>query len=193
MSRTNGKATPKLPEQADRWPPPAFQWYAADALVSETFKLAGLAERGLLLSVLSYCWANETIPQEPARMAHLLGINVNDIERNWGDLIRAHLVPAPGDDGRLFDRDLERQKQRMAERRAKQARGGSKGGKTTQARIRKEKEGASQPSSQPSSFAKASEQNRKNRTEGFQGGAVSAVPDEKWVRDFDGEPQERAA
>lgn len=191
MSRRNKT---DLPEQGDRWPPPAFQWYAADEPAGEAFKIAPLSERGLLLTALSYCWINDTMPSDHARLAPLLGVSVSEIERSWGELMRTHFVAVPGDETRLFDRELARQKQRMALRRAAQARGGSKGGKTTQARIRTEKAGASKPSSQPSTFAKASELNEKNRTEGFQSGAVmSADENRKWLRDYEGEPVGRAA
>lgn len=171
-----------------RWPPPCFQVYASDELGDEAFKLASLAERGLLFSMLAYAWQNETAPLDKGRLAQLLGLNPPDVERHYGDLIACRFRADPDDPTRIFAPDLERQKQEMSDRRRKLAASGSKGGKTTQAAIRKAKREAAHPPSEPSSLAKASEMRRGEEKRSFQDEAVSAVPDPDWVRAFDGEP-----
>lgn len=192
MSTPKGKARPSLPRQEARWPPPAFQIYPSDLMASEVYMLSSLGERGLLLSMMAYTWVNVTIPSDKGQIARLLGINVDDIERYFGDLIRVHFVPAPGDESRLFERDLERQKQIMSVRRANLSAGGTKGGRSRQARVRKAfsslSQASGQVSSQASSLAKASEEKGKEVKESFQDGAVIDASTQQWIRDYDGGP-----
>lgn len=189
MARPDRKAAgPQLPRQSPRWPPPAFQTFASDDMASEVWRLASLAERGLLDSMKRYCWVNNTVPADKDQLARALGLNVIEVERSHGNLIAANFARHPHDETRLFCPDLERQKQEMLLRRTKQAEGGREGGKRTQAAIRKALSQQSQPSSQPSSLAKAPEMKRGEAKRSLQEGAVPDAVDDQWLRDYEGAP-----
>ncbi len=52
--------------------PPAYQEYAADLLASRPFRLMTPTERGVLYSMKLECWANKSLPADPAVMAKIL-------------------------------------------------------------------------------------------------------------------------
>ncbi len=59
--------------------PPAFQEYASDMISLREYRLMTLAERGLLYSMRLECWANQTVPSEPASLAKYLGFQPADV------------------------------------------------------------------------------------------------------------------
>lgn len=169
-------------------PLPAFLCYASDFMAEEAYMLGGLPERGLLFSLLTYCWANDAVPADRRLMAKLLCVEESDIEIAYGPLIKKHLHPLPSDPNRLYAPELDRQKQEAQIRRELKSAGGRRGGTATQRRNRQ----ASNGSSIASSSAKAAEMkgdelNRKDasRNEGFPVKRVTGNT-EKWINDYDG-------
>jgi hypothetical protein len=110
-------------------PPPAYQEYASDTLSDTSFRMLSLPERGLRHTMRMECWANETIPCSPKKLALLLNLNAEDVQRN---LTNGVLSIFEEHDGNLSCPELEDQRERLMERRSAQVRGGKKGGQTTQ-------------------------------------------------------------
>lgn len=158
-------------------PAPAFQCYASDLIAEEVYMLATLRERGLLMSLLNYCWVNDSISADPRHMSRLLQVGDDITELVCGDLIQKHLKPVDGDPLRLHVPDLDRQKTERAERHERMAAGGREGGRRTQTNRRS--------TSHPSSQAKASEKrgDEEIREEGFQEGESSGR--DPWLDDYD--------
>ena len=50
---------------------PAFQFYPTDFLADENVALMGLAARGAYITLMSHCWLEGTIPEDPAAIAGL--------------------------------------------------------------------------------------------------------------------------
>ena len=107
--------------------PPAFQEYAASALMAESVRLMSLKERGLFWSMRCYCWLNDSIPVDPAAMASTLGIPEAEVLENLTPRVLSFFELAQDDKNRLVCPALVRQMTRLIERREKQSRGGRKG------------------------------------------------------------------
>ena len=153
--KQDGSGAKRVAPQTPKRPSPYFQCFASDWIADEEYMLATLAERGLLSSIMNYCWVNGSIPGDPYTMANLLRVAQDEI--NLDDaLIEKYVKPCPDNNSRLHCPELDRQKAAFAERREKLAHGGRKGGLTTQAKNRD----SSPPLSQASSVAKAPEMNR---------------------------------
>lgn len=59
--------------------PPAFQEYAAAMLSRREYRAMSLSERGLLYSLRLECWANKTVPADPAILSKVLGYSQDEI------------------------------------------------------------------------------------------------------------------
>jgi hypothetical protein len=109
--------------------PPAFQEYGATLLNLESIKLMSLAERGLLATLRWYLWLNDTIPDEPALMARLLGLEEHDVRKNLTPAVRSFFRSGHhlGMGDRLECPELLDQMALLMERRRKQSNGGKEG------------------------------------------------------------------
>ena len=52
---------------------PEFQFYPADWLSSQRVALRCLEEEGAYIRLLSFCWQHGSIPNDPEKMAWLIG------------------------------------------------------------------------------------------------------------------------
>jgi len=161
---------------------PSFENYASDWMASEEYALASLQERGLLFSLLNYCWANGGIPADPPRMALLLRLQEEDIASAMGNLVRKHFVPAPHDATRLYSSELERQRRIIHERRQRMSEGGKRGGQRTQEGVRAVKGAFSHPSSQ----AKAPEMKRNEMKRNAVFKEEQSSEHEEWIKEYEG-------
>lgn len=161
---------------------PSFDVYASDLMASEEYALATLHERGLLLTLLNYCWVNGSIPADHSKMARLLQLDIADINNATNDLIQKHLVPSPQDATRLYSPELERQRMIINERRQQMSAGGRRGGQKTQERNRLSKGGFREPSSP----AKAPEMKRNETNRNAVYKKESYPEHEQWIKDNEG-------
>ncbi len=106
---------------------PAFMLYAADLLADKRFRLASLAERGLLLTLLCECWTNNFVPADGADLARYLGIDFEALRAAATERVLSHFAIRETDEGReLFSPGLEKYRQRIEAIRAAQSAGGKK-------------------------------------------------------------------
>ncbi|MDE2434429.1 MAG: hypothetical protein KGN37_16465 [Burkholderiales bacterium] len=88
---------------------PAYQEYAASVMAKTQYRVLSLTDRGLLYTLKLECWVNQRMPADPAFLARVLGLDVDEVaaslpkvmpffERDGPDLIcpeledyRAHL------------------------------------------------------------------------------------------------------
>lgn len=104
---------------------PAFMLYAADLLADKRFRLASLAERGLLLTLLCECWTNNFVPADGADLARYLGIDFEALRAAATERVLSHFAIRETDEGReLFSPGLEKYRQRIEAIRAAQSAGG---------------------------------------------------------------------
>lgn len=72
--------------------PPAFQCYAANLIADKNYRLMGLAERGLWVSMYLECWVNEGVPLSPDDLAKFLGFSTNDVESSMSQHVMSFFV-----------------------------------------------------------------------------------------------------
>ena len=113
---------------ASHRPPPAFQEYGADLLNLESITLMSLAERGLLVSMRWKVWANDSLPRDPAALARVLGLEVQDVRANLSEHVLSFFADLEGDNTRLVCPELATQKKKLIERRQKFVDAGHRGG-----------------------------------------------------------------
>lgn len=97
---------------------PAFQFYPKDFLTDERVRLMSHTERGLYITLLCYCWLEQSLPSDVSQLARLMAVPCARFERLWsGPLAECF---RKGDDGRLYHKRLEeeRTKQEAFRRRA---------------------------------------------------------------------------
>ena len=58
---------------------PAYQEYAANMLARAEYRMASLAERGLLHTLRHECWVNGRVPADQSKLARYLGLAVEDV------------------------------------------------------------------------------------------------------------------
>ena len=110
-------------------PPPAFQEYASDALANIQFRLATLAERGLIHTMRLECWVNKFIPSNPKEMSAMLNLQQTDLEANLTPRVKAFFQIH---DGYYFCKELDDYREMLKDRSTSQSNGGKKGGLKTQ-------------------------------------------------------------
>ena len=110
---------------------PYFQLFAANFLAKREYKLMGIDERGLFISIYMECWVNRSVPADPEELAKYLGFTCDQIKNGLTKRVMSFLIKA---DGNLIAPELEGYREDFYERRKKQSAGGKDG-----ARKKKEK------------------------------------------------------
>jgi uncharacterized protein YdaU (DUF1376 family) len=116
-------------KEAIKKAPPAFQFYATDTLASKSFRLMKLNERGLYITLLAECWANNTVPADPDTLSNLLGL---DIEGAYSENVLEFFKI---DQNQISSPELDDYKKKLDERRQKQIAGGKKGQQVKKRRV----------------------------------------------------------
>lgn len=177
---------------------PSYLSYAADWIADETYMVASAGERGLLFSLLNYCWVNGSIPADPHLMAIFLRLSDDETRAVGSKLITKHFRPLTSDPNRLGCPELARQHAEDAEYHRKVSEGGRKGGIRTQSNHRELQ------SSQASSLAKAPEMRRdemrRDASSKKEQSSPQSKPDNsilppehrKWVSGYEQEEQAQA-
>lgn len=115
------KARPSNIEKRD---PPAYQTYASDDLASERYYSLPLSQRGLLDSIMRTCWVNGSAPDDPQALAFAIRSTVDEVREHLTQAVRDHFTV--GEDGRLMNPELERQRSNMIVRQESLSRGAAK-------------------------------------------------------------------
>src|SRR5258708_26282615 len=108
--RDDGNGPAEVTARKQKRDRPAWLCYGSDWIAEETYAEATLAERGLLFSVLNYCWVNRSIPADSDRMARLLRIPIDDLKAQGSRLLSRHFQQCMDDRSRLYCPELERQR-----------------------------------------------------------------------------------
>ena len=95
---------------------PEFQFYAGDWLSSQRVALMSLEEEGGYIRLLAFCWQHGSIPDDPERIARLLGKGASTTLATMFE---------PGGNG-LVNRRLEEVRLEQLAWRAKSSEGGKK-------------------------------------------------------------------
>lgn len=123
---------------------PAYQEYAADVLSNREFRIATLAERGLIYTLRNECWVNGSVPSDKEKLAKYLGVSIDAIETNLTASVMNQFVVV-GE--ALRCPELDDYRNHLQDIREKQSKGGKKGALTTNAKfgkVTKESAGDSQ-------------------------------------------------
>lgn len=107
--------------------PPAYQEYAANTLSKLPFRVMSLQDRGLLYTMRMECWVNQRLPADPASLALVLGISVDEVEESLPSVMLFMAIS----EGFIVCPELENYRQSLIERREKQSQGGKTGAKIT--------------------------------------------------------------
>lgn len=99
---------------------PAFQFYPKDFLTHATQAGMSLAEAGAYIRLLCHCWRNGGIPDEPDRLARMIGATPREMKAVW-PTVRRCFETHPSDPGMLVQPRLEEESQKQAEFRRRQS------------------------------------------------------------------------
>jgi uncharacterized protein YdaU (DUF1376 family) len=88
---------------------PWFKIYAEETLADEGVIQMSLAERGLWFTCLCRCWAEGSIPADPAKLARLIGEDATAMRPHF-DRIADRFAPHDADALRLVSPRLERER-----------------------------------------------------------------------------------
>jgi len=121
-------------------PSPAFQFYPKDFIADEHVAVMSMAERGVYISLLCFCWMQGSIPKDETLAGRLVGATPRDINGAVKTVL-TRFLPDPSDPTRLIHKRLEAEREKQKEWRLKSSIGGkqsaakrqanSKGGSTT--------------------------------------------------------------
>lgn len=102
----------------ERGKAPAFQFYPKDFLSDEKQLSMSLAEAGAYIRLISVCWLDGSLPNEPKRLARLCGATSRQIAEMWPAIGRCFQV---AQDGRLIHPRLEIERLKQATFRQRQS------------------------------------------------------------------------
>lgn len=104
--------------------PPAFQFYARDWLAGDARPMS-LEEKGAFIDLLAFAWLDEGIPDDPRRIAKILGVSPRDFAKIW-PAIEPCWEPLQGTT-KLVNRKLEDYRAELTAHRQERSESGRKG------------------------------------------------------------------
>ncbi len=107
---------------------PAFRLYAADFLVDENVVLMSNTQVGCYIKLICYCWREGSIPDDPAKVAKLVGEDGSAMAELWGG-IRLCFAEALDTPGRLVHKRLKEEREKQIEFRKERSEAGKRGAK----------------------------------------------------------------
>jgi len=110
-------------------PPPSYQEYAASMLANNDFRMMTLASRGLWYTLRLEYWCSNPLPDNPLKLARILGFDASEISLALNDL--KGVVKTV--DGMLVIQELADYRRYLEERRMKQSAGGKEGAERAKA------------------------------------------------------------
>lgn len=112
---------------AQNLPAPCYQVYAASTLASLPFRQAALAVRGLIHTMQLECWVNYRMPNNPAALARVLGLDVREVAAALPEAMAYFQIEGEY----IICPQLEDYRNHLNEIREKQKAGGKKGADIT--------------------------------------------------------------
>lgn len=103
--------------------PPAFQFYPKDFLADINVASMSMEERGIYITLLSYCWIEGWLPSGSTKLQRLCNNPLN-WEESWGNISPCFYEK----DGKLYHKRLEEERRKQIEWREKSREGGIKSG-----------------------------------------------------------------
>jgi uncharacterized protein YdaU (DUF1376 family) len=103
---------------------PAMPFYGKDFYGDVNVVLMTIAEQGMYLKMIWYCWSEGSVPDDPERLSRLFQVDRATFEKESFSKLRACFEAA---DGRLVHRKIERIRAELDEFRNKKKRAGKKG------------------------------------------------------------------
>ncbi len=88
---------------------PAFQFYPKDFLSDGKVAAMTMAQRGVYITLLSHCWLEGSLPDDPRRLARMVGLSGSEFAKVWPSLMSC--FTAKGDALVHKRLDMERKKQ----------------------------------------------------------------------------------
>ena len=152
--------------------PPAFQFYATDILANKHFRLMNLNERGCFITLLSECWANQSLPADADELSRFIGIDCEEVKKS---LTKRVLEFFKISNGVLSSPDLDAYKAELEKRRSKQSAGGKKGQDIKKSKLKVPEGQPSTPRVEMSGI-ETSKKEQSHYKEGI---------DHEWVNDYD--------
>jgi uncharacterized protein YdaU (DUF1376 family) len=107
-------------------PSPAFQFYPSDFIVDEAVASMTLAERGLYITLMCYCWREGSIPSNAEQIARLVREPLRSLKPLW-DTVLLRFTSSPDEEERLIHERLEGERLKQTEFRERKSRAGSAG------------------------------------------------------------------
>jgi uncharacterized protein YdaU (DUF1376 family) len=129
-------------------PPPAFQEYAAAMLARVEFRMMSLSEKGLLYLMRLECWVNHGLPENPATLAKILGLDPAEVKAALPAVMPFFAI----ENALIICPELDAYRAHLDEARKRMIEGGKRGAdKTNDKRKRKKQQGVTAtPSATPS-------------------------------------------
>ena len=128
-------------------PVPYFKCFAANTIADRSYRLMGLAERGLWISLYLECWVNGNAPSKPAKLAKILGIQDKEVEEGLTENV-LHFFEIRNE--QLHSPELDGNRAEYEASRIKKSEGGIEGAKRKKEMARARAEFSEHPQ-QPSS------------------------------------------
>ena len=105
---------------------PAFQFYPKDFLSSSKVQRMSLTEVGIYIKLLSHCWLLGTLPNDMKKLAGMVGMKSQQLERTWPNVL-SECFTVKGD--RLIQDRLDQERKKQDEYRRRQSDRGKQGGR----------------------------------------------------------------
>jgi len=102
---------------------PAFQFYPKDFLTDGNVASMSLQERGAYVTLICLCWQETTLPNDPTRLARMVGAPLPAFQKMWPALKQCFREI----DGQLVHPRLEQERDKQRSRREQASKNGSKG------------------------------------------------------------------
>lgn len=103
---------------------PSFQFFPKDFLADENVALMTMAERGVYITLLCFCWTEGSVPSSIQSIARLCSMSSGSIKKMWPTIQRCFVET----DNRFRHKRLDAEREKQAAWRNKLAESGRKGG-----------------------------------------------------------------
>ena len=164
---------------------PYFQLYAANFLAKREYKLMGIEERGLFISIYMECWVNLSVPADPEELAKYLGFSSDQIKNGLTKRVMSFLIQI---DGNLIAPELEGYRENFFAQRKKQSEGGKDGArKKKEKNLGRAEEIQGTPEGQPKGSLIHIKSNSLNSNQLIKKGEMSEE-NRAWVNDYENAP-----
>lgn len=103
---------------------PSFQFFPKDFLADENVALMTVAERGVYITLLCFCWTEGSVPASAQAIGRLCSMSASAVQKIWPTIQRCFVE----NEGRLRHKRLDAEREKQAAWRNRLAESGRKGG-----------------------------------------------------------------